>query len=177
MSRHLAELLAIHSSPAICGLKTSNLICIDYDESIYREIEELNNLYPKLRFYVLKRSKTKVLILVYRKNVFNRLMNKTLYIEYLNTFGYNTSSIESMLNNLKKRLKGDNFPHEIGVFLGYDLDDIKSFISGEECIYVGYWKVYSNLEEKKKIFDKYTRCKNIVLNLINKGYPIESFMR
>ncbi len=177
MSRHLAELLALHSSPAICGLKTSNLICIDYDESIYKEIEDLNVLHPKLRFYVLKKSKTKVLILVYRKNVFNRLINKKSHIEYLNNLGYNTMSIESMLSDLKERLKGDEFPHEIGVFLGYDLDDIKSFISGKECIYVGYWKVYSNLEEKKELFNKYTRCKNIVLNLINKGYPIENFMR
>lgn len=56
MSKALERLLAIHSSPAICGIKASNLICIDYNESIYKEIEELNRKYPKLRFYVLKRT-------------------------------------------------------------------------------------------------------------------------
>ena len=85
--------------------------------------------------------------------------------------------IESMLDDLKNRLNNEDFPHEIGVFLGYDLDDIKSFIEGEECIYVGYWKVYSKLNEKLEIFNKYTRCRNCVINLIDKGFPIESFMR
>ncbi|MCR5232196.1 MAG: DUF3793 family protein, partial [Acholeplasmatales bacterium] len=88
-----------------------------------------------------------------------------------------TRSIDNMLNDLKERLKDNEFPHEIGVFLGYDLDDIKSFIKGEKCIYVGYWKVYSKLNEKLEIFDKYTKCKECVINLINKGFPIESFMR
>ncbi|MBQ9899830.1 MAG: DUF3793 family protein [Acholeplasmatales bacterium] len=177
MSKALERLLAIHSSPAICGIKASNLICIDYNESIYKEIEELNRKHPKLRFYVLKRTDSKVLILVYRKNVFERTLLNSDNINYLRSIGYDTSSIENMLSDLKDRLNDDEFPHEIGVFLGYDLDDIKSFTSGEKCIYVGYWKVYSRLNEKMEIFNRYTKCRDCVINLINKGFPIESFMR
>ena len=177
MSKVLERLLALHSSPAICGIKASNLICIDYDESIYKEIEELNKKYPKLCFYVLKKTDSKVLILVYRKNVFNHTLMNDESINYLKSIGYDTSSIQNMLECLKDRLNEDEFPHEIGVFLGYDLDDIKSFISGDKCIYVGYWKVYSRLNEKMEIFNKYTKCRDCVINLINKGFPIESFMR
>ena len=82
-----------------------------------------------------------------------------------------------MLEDLKERLLYDDFPHEIGVFLGYDLDDIKSYIDGKKCIYVGYWKVYSRLNEKLQIFNKYTKCRECVINLISKGFPIENFMR
>jgi len=177
MSKALERLLAIHSSPAICGIKASNLICIDYSESIYKEIEELNNKYIKLRFYILKKTDSKVLILVYRKNVFEKEIYKEENIKYLASIGYDTNTIDDMLNDLKDRLLNDEFPHEIGVFLGYDLNDIKSFIDGDKCIYVGYWKVYSNLGEKLNIFNRYTRCRNCVINLINKGYPIENFMR
>ena len=177
MSKTLERLLALHSSPAICGIKASNLICIDYNESIYKEIEELNSRYPKLRFYILKRTDSKVLILVYRKNVFERLMSNEDRINFLKNLGYDTSSIDTMLIDLKERLVEDEFPHEIGVFLGYDLEDIKSFISGEKCIYVGYWKVYSNLNKKLDIFNKYTKCRDCVINLVNKGFPIENFMR
>ena len=177
MSKTLERLLAIHSSPAICGIKASNLICIDYNESIYKEIEELNKAYPKLRFYILKKTDSKVLILVYRKNVFEKLLLNDECVDYLKNIGYDTSSIDNMLENLKLRLLDKDFPHEIGVFLGYDLDDIKSFVDGDKCIYVGYWKVYSKLNEKLEIFNKYTKCRNCVINLINKGYPIENFMR
>lgn len=54
MSKTLERLLAIHTAPAICGIKASNLICIDYSDSLFFEIEELNKKYSKLRFYVLK---------------------------------------------------------------------------------------------------------------------------
>ena len=177
MSKVLERLLALHSSPAICGIKPSNLICIDYDESIYNEIEELNHNYPKLCFKVLKKNDSKVLILVYRKNVFEDALLNEDNINYLENLGYDTSSIDNMLEDLKNRLNEEEFPHEIGIFLGYDLDDIKSFIEGKKCIYVGYWKVYSKLNEKMKIFNKYTKCRNTVINLINKGFPIENFMR
>ena len=96
---------------------------------------------------------------------------------FLNSIGYETESVELMLLSLRERMEEDSFPHEIGVFLGYDLSDIKSFIEGKECLYVGYWKVYSNVEEKMEIFDKYTRCKNAVMRMIDKGYPIENYMR
>lgn len=46
MSKILEQLLATHSSPAICGLKASNLINIKYSDSIYQEIEELNRKPP-----------------------------------------------------------------------------------------------------------------------------------
>ncbi len=39
MSKVLEQLLAFHSSPAICGIKASNLINIKYSDSIYNEIE------------------------------------------------------------------------------------------------------------------------------------------
>ena len=133
MSKTLEKLLALHSSPAICGIKASNLICIDFNESIYKEIEELNNLFPKLRFYVLKKTSSKVLILVYRKTVFEKIMLNGEKLNFLANIGYDTTSIDNMLKKLKNRLTGDDFPHEIGVFLGYDLDDIKAFIGGEKC--------------------------------------------
>ena len=42
------------------------------------------------------------------------------------------------------------FPHEIGVFLGYPLDDVKGFIKneGKKYLMIGYWKVYSDLAER-----------------------------
>ena len=124
MSKVLEQLLAFHSSPAICGIKASNLINIKYSDSIYLEIEELNKKYPRLCFYILKRNKDNVLVLVYRKKVLAKKLNEDDNKSFLLEQGYDVSSVDSMLLCLKERMENDDFPHEIGVFLGYDLSDI-----------------------------------------------------
>ena len=102
-----------------------------------------------------------------------------LYVEEWARYYFisDVSSVDSMLLCLKERMENDDFPHEIGVFLGYDLSDIKAFIKGNACLYVGYWKVYSRVDEKIELFNKYTKCREIVNKMIDKGYPIENFMR
>lgn len=177
MSTQLQRALAIHSAPALCGIKASNLINVDYSDDLFKEIEELNKKFTNFRFYILKKDKNKVLILIYRKRVLERELNRNSNKEFLKELGYDVSSIDSMLQCLNGRIAYDNFPHEIGVFLGYDLSDIKSFIENKKCLYTGYWKVYSNLDEKLELFSKYTRCKNCVIKMIDKGFPIENFMK
>ncbi len=177
MSTQLQRVLAIHSAPALCGIKASNLINVDYSDDLFKEIEELNKRFNNFRFYILKKDKNKVLVLIYRKRVLARELNRNSNKEFLKELGYDVSSIDSMLLCLKERIAYNDFPHEIGVFLGYDLSDIKSFIENKKCLYTGYWKVYSNLDEKLELFSKYTRCKNCVIKMIDKGFPIENFMR
>ena len=177
MSTQLQRVLAIHSAPALCGIKASNLINVDYSDDLFKEIEELNKRFNNFRFYILKKDKNKVLVLIYRKRVLERELNRNSNKEFLKELGYDVSSIDSMLLCLKERIAYNDFPHEIGVFLGYDLSDIKSFIENKKCLYTGYWKVYSNLDEKLELFSKYTRCKNCVIKMIDKGFPIENFMR
>ena len=177
MSILLQNQLAIHSSPAICGIKASNLINMKCDDNIISEIEELNNKYPRLCFYILKKNNDNALVLVYRKNILEKKLFEDDNKSFLDSIGYNTNSVDDMLKSLKERMNNDSFPHEIGVFLGYDLSDIKSYIDGKECLYTGYWKVYSNVNEKKALFNKYTRCKDVVIKMIDKGFPLENYMK
>lgn len=63
-----------------------------------------------------------------------------------------------MLEQLRTRLHGsEEFPHEIGVFLGYPLNDVLGFIKyhGSNCKGMGDWKVYGDLGEAQKTFAKF----------------------
>ena len=55
------------------------------------------------------------------------------------------------------------FPHEIGLFLGYPIDDVISFIEnkGKNFKCCGCWKVYHDEDNAKKTFEKYKKCTNI----------------
>ncbi len=183
MSNTLAYLLANHCAPAICGIKASNLINCRFDiyNNLLEEIEELNEKYnPKYEFIVLKKVGNNALILVYKKEVLENTIYKEDNILYLKKNGYPIScGIDSMLEYLKERLKNNKeFPNEIGVFLGYSLDDIIAFNDkNKECLYVGIWKVYYDVERKLKIFKKYNKCRNVVIRLLDNGFNIERIFR
>ena len=60
------------------------------------------------------------------------LMEPGVY-ELIQKYGYTDMQVERVLAHLSDRIRGFNrkgmgFPHEIGVFLGYPLDDVKGFI-------------------------------------------------
>ena len=75
---------------------------------------------------------------------------------------------------LKKRLAEDDFPHEIGVFLGYPLGDVVGFIEnrGLNCKCVGCWKVYCNEHEAVKTFERYKKCTGVYRRLYDYGRTV-----
>ena len=73
---------------------------------------------------------------------------------FLKAYGYHDRmSIMEMLEHLRYRMEASiNFPHEIGVFLGYPLKDVKYFISrrGNGYHMCGEWKVYHDVVDAKR---------------------------
>ena len=85
--------------------------------------------------------------------------------------------LEQMLVRLGQRFreyrKAQNllFPHEMGVFLGYPMADVKGFIKyeGKNYLYSGYWKVYENVEERKQLFENYEQVRSVFIQEAEKG--------
>ena len=95
--------------------------------------------------------------------------------EFLNEYGYESTDLDYCIERLKSRLKsGETFPHEIGIFLGYPLGDVKGFIenAGKNSKCSGCWKVYCNECEAIKTFEKYEKCKKIYHKLWLQGRSI-----
>lgn len=181
MCKQFEKALAFHCSPALFGIKPSNLINLDLKDypNLEKEIEELNRSFnPRISFKILKISSKNALVLVYQERKLYRAIFNTEGYEYLLNYDYpKVKDLNAYIECLKERIIMNDFPHEIGVFLGYDLDDIKEYQKGNKnCLMVGYWKVFSDKEKKMKIFNQYTRCKNIVSSLLNKGYRLEAII-
>ena len=73
--------------------------------------------------------------------------------------------------------KGD-FPHEIGLLLGYPPEDVIGFIEnrGQNPLYIGYWKVYSNLEECRKVYAGYDQAREKVLHMVSSEMTVKNIM-
>lgn len=90
--------------------------------------------------------------------------------------GYCTDSCERCIAFLIRRLcLYEEFPHEIGLFLGYPVEDVKGFIKNKadraKC--VGCWKVYGDLNEAQRQFNRFKKCTRIYEKLWADGRPIQ----
>ena len=81
-------------------------------------------------------------------------------------------SVTDYLRHLSLRfLTGEEFPHEVGFFLGYPPADVLGFIrhKGACCKLCGLWKVYSDVEKARALFREYDHCTQQLLEYIRKG--------
>ena len=67
------------------------------------------------------------------------------------------------------------FPHEIGLFLGYPLQDVLGFIEnrGQGSKLVGTWKVYGDEEAARRTFARYKKCTAVYSRCLKEGTPLE----
>ena len=95
---------------------------------------------------------------------------------FLRQCGYDLSGgMESVICQLARRLclRAD-FPHEIGIFLGYPLRDVVGFIcnKGQNYSCCGHWKSYGDAEQAQQTFDAYKKCTACYQHLYEKGVPL-----
>lgn len=176
----MEKIIAYHCAPALAGIKPSNLVSIFKDRvsDIHSEIEKLNRQLNCKDIYIeaIHECPSRVLAIVYRKKVLERHLKETVSAAFLKSFGYAEGGItEDYIGYLKYRLlNSSEFPHEIGIFLGYPINDIYGFINhrNEGCLLCGEWRVYENAEKAQKLFLRYRACRKAVLKRVASGYTL-----
>lgn len=173
------ELLVRYCSPTLAGMKTASLFNCEFQslQALEMQIAYFNHeLNPSgVHIELLRTIDQMALIYVYRPKMLLDTFLKDDVQQFLMEHGYFEYTVKECIARLKKRLaQGGNFPHEIGMFLGYPLEDVKAFIKykGANCKCIGCWKVYSNEYEAEKIFAKYKRCTDIYCRLYGQGRTV-----
>lgn len=174
------SLLINHCSPTLAGVKTGNMFSCSYKckKELNREIRRFNRLLvPKgLRIIPLKVKNGRALIYVYRPDRLSSDLDNNLADTLLRQCGYADKNSNKCLVELIKRLEiCEDFPHEIGLFLGYPPEDVNGFINDKphNCKYSGLWKVYGDVETAKKTFAKYKKCREVYCRRWNDGFSLE----
>lgn len=172
--------VVLQCAPFLKGLKVSCLISMDADLYPY-----LKDLFKgmSVTYHRLSCSEGKCLVLFYRPEELETYVNKAPARELIEQYGYRGMSLQQMLERLTGRVKecsekGMEFPHEIGVFLGYPIEDVKGFIEkeGRESLMTGYWKVYSDPNGARMIFKEYDRAKECAVNEFLDGKSIREIL-
>ncbi len=176
------KLLAFHCAPTLFGLKPANLISHSVKED-FEHMPDADEAIQKLNaqgIFIerLCGCERKLLTLVYKKDMLIAHLNRPEIWGFLVTQGYPMNEgLDEILRHLKKRVaQTGGFPHEIGVFLGYPLEDVVGFIKhrGQNCKLCGYWKVYGDAEKAKSLFDQFNQCRDRLLCALSDGHSIEA---
>jgi len=152
-------------SPTLAGIKTGNLFRCEAasQESLNEDIRAANRrLVPKgIRVLPLICSQSHALVYVYRPSRLKKDLSDVCANRILNRAHYPAAGPEQCIAELMRRLRNNpEFPHEIGLFLGYPPADVEGFIANKAGNYkcVGCWKVYGDEQAAKKKFEAYSRC-------------------
>lgn len=165
--------LILHCSPTLANLKTGSLFSAD-DPSVYGQVEQWNKQLNSKDIFVriIRQNGARSVIYVYRRESLQTDLCDKRMQKFLVGYGYKDFSVEGALSRLCERMNAhDDFPHEIGAFLSYPLNDILGFIKnkGHNCKLCGMWKVYDNVEAAQRQFARYEKCRNVYTRLWHSG--------
>ena len=177
----VAEIQAsLQCAPLLTGIKVSNLLQIRSEqmEEVFRMFEG-----TQISCHVLSQKECKTAILLYRRNRLIRYLSQEDVRKLMEEFGYSETVLEQILEKLSVHYRAyvdgnADFPHEIGLLLGYPPEEVIGFIEneGKNCLYSGYWKVYGDPEKAKKTFDGYDRAKEAVIRMAGSGFGVKDIV-
>lgn len=174
LDRYLIE----HCSPTLASLKTASLFTYRFTEDLDNTLATWNALFAEkgISLLALRRTAQTALIYVCRHNRLAEDLQRPGVEAMLTSFGYTDLSVAGALEHLRRRLaESDAFPHEIGLFLGYPVEDVLGFIenAGMNCKCSGCWKVYCNECEAVKTFARFKKCREVYRRLWQEGRSIQ----
>ena len=170
--------LIIQNAAVLKGRRISGMLFLN-DKELALISRKLHN--TNISLIILCTCKKRHLVMVYRATELKEYLKNTEVSEYLREFGYRRDDFISNLIKLHQRMnsfynKVKEFPHEVGIFLGYPICDIKGFLEnkGERYLHSGYWKIYGNLEETKQKFLSYDEAREIAIDEFLAGNRLEN---
>lgn len=163
-----------HGAATLAGEKVASLITFCNGKRKMRHIWEQYRLMVKnqlsIECFELKRTEESVVVFFFNRERLQERLYDFNARQFLRRFHYNNFDVDNALNHLSKRFK-HLCPHEIGIFLGYPIEDVKSFVNcpDKECVAIGYWKVYNDVDEAMETFRIYDHVRNTIIGILRAG--------
>lgn len=177
------EVLVSHAAPVLAGIKPSALL--SFPRKQYPALPALVKRFARLlggkgvALEIVCRCERHRLLFVYRPSLLRERLREPEVRACLCRFGYPGGGFSPVMRRLRSRLReGNGFPHEVGLFLGYPPRDVLAFL-GElpaPCRLCGYWKVYFDEENARRVFALYDRCRAVYREAYRSGRSVPELM-
>lgn len=155
--------IAMHCAQVFAGVKPSNSVTLDRKDtgSLLHTLRGTG-----IQYRLIYTGAKRCVWLLYREQELKQYLMKKEHQKFMKSCGYQSVQLNDIFSVLcenyreyKNGRKG--FPHELGLILGYPLCDVEGFIhcQGHSYLFSGYWKVYGNAENTRKLFEVYDLVK------------------
>lgn len=104
-----------------------------------------------------------MLLYLYREDLLARLLEKKGVRIILSKQGYDPfAAPRQILRQLGQRVRDHDFPHEIGIFLGYPLKDVLAFMGHIRLAFScqGPWKIYGDPRASLELANRFRECRS-----------------
>lgn len=98
-----------------------------------------------------------------------RVLSNKRSINFLKFIGYSSDfELGDYIDELVGRLESEEFPHEIGIFLGYPLKDVLGFMGygRNELVEVKNWRIYGDKEVSYEVYHSFLKDKAIMREMV-----------
>lgn len=179
------KMLAFYGAPTLAGIKDGTVISLqkkNFSEwkSLMEEYNQCLNC-KGIEITTLVETERYILLFIYQEKDLAKTLKEDRIALFLQRLGYDIeASLKDKIEHLKLRMRiKKDFPHEIGLFLGFPYDDVVGFLkyNGKNFKINGYWKVYTNVYNAEQIFHKYTRCSEIFCRRLQKGESLLNLLK
>lgn len=172
--------LIFQCAPLIVGLRISSLLMISNEN-----MEPIRTLLQgsRISYYLIYKDSGRTTLLLFSRQELESYLSQNPVKSFLESEGYDAGCLTDVLWNFRinygryKRGR-ETFPHELGVILGYPIEDVKGYIldHGKRPLYTGYWKVYCNVSQKRELFRMFELSREMLLTLLHNGIGVEELI-
>ena len=173
------RVLLMHSAPTLAGLKCGSLVRLSGAVEELTAAARIWDAQLRLRGVRVRLARLdagSALIYLYRTKLLRRDWEKPGAAEFLRLHGYRPEEPEeeNVARLLRRLTACPCFPHEIGLFLGYPLEDVRGFMEncGRNYRLCGCWKVYGDPEAALRCFARYRKCARLYLQRYTEGHSL-----
>ncbi|MFZ7132780.1 MAG: DUF3793 family protein [Eubacteriales bacterium] len=169
---YISCMIAFSTAPTILRIKPSSILTLKGER---KNVLQVWNIYKDeicsdlgLEYLELVYRDYSTTVLFYKSQYLSAHLQHEYNYAFLHLMGYDKGlTLEEKLFILKKRFK-NHCPHEMGIFLGIPVEDVRGFMEheGRNCLMCRYWKVYHNPVRAVEIFEKFDLAKKIMINAL-----------
>lgn len=174
--RHMELEFLYAAAPVLCGAKSATLLPLHDDcRAAWAVRQHALQKATGLNAREIVSGRGTVLLFLYDEAALGQILQNEKNAALLTGYGYSAGcSTGEALAHLQHRFLTAHFPHEIGVLLGYPIEDVWGFITnkGKDFICCRHWKVYHDLDRAQEMFRRIDEAHEYAISLLCDPLPI-----